>query len=145
MAAVNLQCDARLMTSNLQVFSQFVTSLDIMSSEVLHLAMGRMVFPSSEVSALSPTPRATRAAHYMASIGLWRSPVGPGGPGWCHVLVTCTVISDNNSWGVPVVFCATLVPCWMLFALWIVSGWVVSGSGLITSVFKPHEYVYVYM
>ena len=37
-ATVNLQRDAGLMTSNLQVLSQLVTSLDRMSSEVLHLA-----------------------------------------------------------------------------------------------------------
>ena len=98
-AAVNLQRDAGLMTSNLQALSQFVTSLDRMLSEVLHLAMGRMVFPSSEVSALSPTgpptPRATRAAHYMASMGLWAPPVGPGGPGplptsSCNMCMNCS-------------------------------------------------------
>ena len=55
-----------------------MTSLEWMSSEVLHLAMGQMVFPSSEVAALSRTPHAMRSVHYVASMGLWRPPVGPG-------------------------------------------------------------------
>ena len=80
-AAVNLQHDAGLMSSNLQILCQLVTSLQRMSSEVLSLDMGQGVFPSSEVAALSPAHRATRAAHYMSAMGLWRPPVGPGGPG----------------------------------------------------------------
>ena len=52
-----------------------------MSSEVLSLALGQVVFPSSEVAALSPAPRAPRAAHYMSAMGLWRPLVGPGDPG----------------------------------------------------------------
>ena len=33
------------------------------------------------MNAVSPVPRAHRAAHYMASMGLWRPPGGPGDPG----------------------------------------------------------------
>ena len=33
------------------------------------------------VGALSPVPRASRAAHYVSAMGLWRPLVGPGGPG----------------------------------------------------------------
>ena len=44
-AAVNLQRDAGLMSSNLQILCQFVTSLQRMSSEVLSLALGQVVFP----------------------------------------------------------------------------------------------------
>ena len=47
-AAVNLQRDAGIMLSNLQILSQFVTSLHRMSSEILNLGMGRVVFPSEE-------------------------------------------------------------------------------------------------
>ena len=39
-AAVNLQRDAGLMSSNLKILSQFVTSLQRMSLEVLSLAVG---------------------------------------------------------------------------------------------------------
>ena len=51
-AAVNLQRDAGIMLSNLQIISQFVTSLHRMYSEMLKLGMGRVVFPSEEVAAL---------------------------------------------------------------------------------------------
>ena len=80
-AAINLQRDAGLMSSNLQILCQFVTSLQHMSSEVLSLAMGQVVFPSSDVAALSPAPHASRAAHYVSAMGWWRPLVGPGGPG----------------------------------------------------------------
>ena len=64
-AAINLQRDARVMLSNLQILSQFVTSLHRMSTEMLNLGMGHVVFPSQEVAALSPTPREP------ATLGLW--------------------------------------------------------------------------
>ena len=78
-AAVNLQRDAGLMLSNLQILSQFVTSMHRMSMEMMSL--GQVVFPSEEVAALSTTPRAPRAARYMAAMGLWRPQSGPGDPG----------------------------------------------------------------
>ena len=46
-----------------------MTSLHRMSSDMLDLGMGHLVFPSQEVAALSPVPRATRVAEYMASDG----------------------------------------------------------------------------
>ena len=65
-AAINLQTwTPVLMSLNLQILCQFVTSLQQMSSEVLSLALGQVVFPSSEVAALSSAPRAPLAAHYM--------------------------------------------------------------------------------
>ena len=57
MAAVNLQRDAGIMLSNLQILSQFVTSLHRMSTEMMTLGMGSVVLPSEEVAALSMTPR----------------------------------------------------------------------------------------
>ena len=80
-AAVNLQRDVGIMLSNLQILSQFVTSLHQMSSEMMSIGMGRVVFPAEEVADLSPAPRATRAAKYMTAMGMWRPQTGPGDPG----------------------------------------------------------------
>ena len=55
---LNLQRDAGLMSSNLQILSQFVTSLHCMSSEVLSLTVGPLVFPLAAVDSLLPVPRA---------------------------------------------------------------------------------------
>ena len=93
-AAVNLQRDAGIMLSNLQILSQFVTSLHQMSSEMLSIGMGRVVFPAEEISDLSPAPRVTRPATYMAAMGLWRLQTGPGDPGpvpasSCNACMNC--------------------------------------------------------
>ena len=80
-AALQLQHDAGLMMSNLQVLGQFVTSLNRMSSEVMRLAFGQEQYPSAAVQSVAPSPRARRAAHYMAAMGLWRPPGGLGAPG----------------------------------------------------------------
>ena len=50
-AALQLQHDADLMSSNLQVLGQYVTSLNHMSTEVMRLA-----FPSEAVDAQAPVP-----------------------------------------------------------------------------------------
>ena len=52
-AAANLQRDADLMLSNLQILSQFVTSLHRMSSEMMSIGIGRVVFPTNEIADLS--------------------------------------------------------------------------------------------
>ena len=65
-SALRLQHDAGLMTSNLQVLGQFVTSLNRMSFEVMRLSFGMEVFPSDAAYVISPVPRAHLAAHYMA-------------------------------------------------------------------------------
>ena len=93
-AAMNLQRDAGVMLSNLQILSQFVTSLQRMSTEMLDLGLGHVVFPSQEVTALSPALRAPRAAQYMAAMGLWRPQMGPGDPGpvpvsSCNAFMNC--------------------------------------------------------
>ena len=82
-AAGNLQRDAGLMLSNLQILSQFVTSLQRMLTEMLDLAL-HVVFPSQEVVALSPAPRAPRVAQYMSAMGLWRPLWGRVIPGLCR-------------------------------------------------------------
>ena len=80
-AAVNLQWDAGLMMSNLQILSRFVTSLHRMSSEMISIGIGSVVFPAEEIADLSTAPRALRAAKYMAAMGLWRPQNSPGDPG----------------------------------------------------------------
>ena len=82
-AAVNLQRDAGLMLSNLQILSQFVTSLHRMSLEMMSIGIGHVVFPTNEIADLSTTPRVPRAAKYMAAMGLWRPQMGPVIPGQC--------------------------------------------------------------
>ena len=54
--ALQLQWDAGLMASNLQVLGQYVTSLNRMSSEVLRLAFGRENFPSDAVDNADQCP-----------------------------------------------------------------------------------------
>ena len=76
-SAVNLQRDAGLMMSNIQILPQFVTSLHRMSSEMMSIGVGHVVFPAEEVAKLSMTLRAQRAAKYMTAMGLWRPPSRP--------------------------------------------------------------------
>ena len=68
-AAVNLQRDASLMMSNPQILAQFVTALHRMSSEMMSIGVGHVVFPTEGVADLSMTPRAQRAAKYMTAMG----------------------------------------------------------------------------
>ena len=80
-AAVNLQRDAGLMMTNLQILAQFVTLLHRMLSEMLNIGVDHVVFPAEEVERLSIIPRAQRAAKYMTAMGLWRPPSCPGATG----------------------------------------------------------------
>ena len=80
-AALQLQHDAGLMMTIMQVLGQFVTSLNRMSSEVMRLAFGQEQYASAVVQAVSPSPRIRRASHYMTAMGLWHPPGGPGTPG----------------------------------------------------------------
>ena len=82
--ALQLQHDAGIMTSNLQVLCQFVTPLNRISSEILFLAVRPEVFPKAAMDVLSPVPREPRAAHYMAAMEVWRPPDGPVLPGHCR-------------------------------------------------------------
>ena len=58
------------MLSNLQILSQFATSLHCMSSEMMVLGIGQMVFPKAEVANLSPAPWVARAAKYMSAMSV---------------------------------------------------------------------------
>ena len=69
------------MLSNLQILSQFAMSLCRMSSEMMHLGIGQMMFPHDEVAGLSLAPLATWAAKYMSAMGLWRPETGQADSG----------------------------------------------------------------
>ena len=73
-AALQLQHNAGLILSNMQVLQQLVTSLCRTSSDVLLAVHGRQPFPSSAVQQVMPSYRVCRAAHYMMAMGLWRPP-----------------------------------------------------------------------
>ena len=93
-AAVNLQWDAGTMLSNLQILSQFAMSMSCMSSEMMDLGIGQMVFPHDEVADLSPAPRVARAAKYMTAMGLWRPQTdqtdsGPVPASTCRSCMSC--------------------------------------------------------
>ena len=75
-AAVNLQRDAGIMLSNLQIQSQFATSLHRMSSEMMSLGMRQVAFPTAEVADLCPAPRAARAKRFSLSrVFEWSRPI----------------------------------------------------------------------
>ena len=78
-AALQLQHDAGLILSNLQVLGQFVTSLNRMSSEVMRVAFTHEPFPMEAVQSVAPSHR--WAAHYMDAMGLWHPPSTQGAPG----------------------------------------------------------------
>ena len=74
-AALQLQHDAGLVSSNVQVLQQLVTSMCRTSSDVLLAAHGRQPFPSSAIQQAMPSYGVRRAAHYMMALGLWCPPV----------------------------------------------------------------------
>ena len=59
---MQLQHDAGLIMSNIQVLGQFVTSLNRMASEVMRVAFDREPFPSEAVQYVTPSHRVRRAA-----------------------------------------------------------------------------------
>ena len=80
-AAINLQRDAGVMLSNLQILSQFAIAMNRMSFSMMALGRGQSLFPSVEVDDLAPAPRTAWAASYMSAMGLWHPQMGPSVPG----------------------------------------------------------------
>ena len=80
-AALRLHHDASLIMTNVQVMSQFVTSLNRPSSEVMRTVYAREPFPTDAVQFVTPGRRVRRAAHYMAAMGLWHPTSAPVLPG----------------------------------------------------------------
>ena len=94
-AALQLQHDAGLILLNVQVLQQFVTSLNLASSEVMRVAFGRAPFPADAMQQVVPSYRVRRAAHYMAAMGLRRPPSSQGvwGPlpsATCNACMSCS-------------------------------------------------------
>ena len=95
-AALQLQHDAGLILSNVQVLQQLVTA-----SEVMRVVHGRRpfttmdAFPTDVMHQVMPSYQVRRAAHYMAAMGLWRPPTTPEvrGPlplATCNACMSCS-------------------------------------------------------
>ena len=80
-AALRLHHDASLIMTNVQIMSQLVTTFTRTASEVMRTVYDRAPFPTSAVDFVKPGRRVRRAAHYMATMGLWRSTSAPVFPG----------------------------------------------------------------
>ena len=93
-AALQLQHDAGLILSNLQVLQQLVTAFNRTSSEVMRVAFGQRPFPANAMQYVVPSYRVRRASHYMAAMGLWRPPItqdirGPMPSATCNACMSC--------------------------------------------------------
>ena len=88
-AALQLQHDAGLILSNVQVLQHLVTALHGASSNAMRAVRGHQPFPTHAMQHALPSYRVRRAAHYMTAMGLWRPPVAPGIRGPLSV-ATCT-------------------------------------------------------
>ena len=94
-AALQLQHDAGLILSNLQVLQQLVTAFNKTSSDVMRVVHDRRPFPTDAIHQVVPTYRVRRAAHYMTALGLWRPPTTPEirGPlplATCNACMSCS-------------------------------------------------------
>ena len=92
-AALQLQHDVSLILSNVQVLQQFVTSLNRTSS-CESLSVGSR-FLADAMQQVVPSYRVRRVAHYMAAMGLWRSPStqgirGPLPSATCNACMSCS-------------------------------------------------------
>ena len=80
-AALQLQHDAGLMLSNVQILQQLVTALHGASASVMGTVHGHQPFPKQAMQHALPSGGVVRAAHYMMAMGVWRPPIPPGIPG----------------------------------------------------------------
>ena len=93
--ALQLQPDAGLILSNVQVLQQLVMALNRTSSDVMRAVHGRRPFPTNAMHQVMPSYRVRRAAHYMTAMGLWRPPITPEirGPlllATCNACMSCS-------------------------------------------------------
>ena len=94
-AVLQLQHDAGLILSNVQVQQQLVTALNKTSSEVMRVVHGRRPFPTDVMQQVVPSYRVRRAAQYMAAMGSWRPPTtqevrGPLPLATCNACMSCS-------------------------------------------------------
>ena len=94
-AALQLQHDAGLILSNVQVLQQLVTALNRTSSDVLRAVHGRRPFPTNAMQQVMPSYKIRRGTHYMMAMGLWRPPVateirGPLPLATCNACMSCS-------------------------------------------------------
>ena len=76
-AALQLQRDVCLMTTNLDVLDQYVLCLQGTASKILEFSLGSRGFPSEAVAAGARGPRVRWAAVQMEVMGLWRPSLDP--------------------------------------------------------------------
>ena len=94
-AALQLQHDAGLILSNVQVLQQLVTALNRTSSNVMRVVNGRRPFPTNAYASGDALHRVRRVAHYMTAMGLWRPPTtseiqGPLPLVTCNACMLCS-------------------------------------------------------
>ena len=77
-AALQLQHDAGLILSNIQILQQLVTALHRASANVMGAVRGHQPFLTQAMQHALPSGGVVRAAHYMMAMGLWRPPIPPG-------------------------------------------------------------------
>ena len=68
-AALQLQCDAILMSSNLNVMQQYGIKPHQMASDILQSVFGRHFFPSAAVNDAVPVPRVLHTCTHLAPMG----------------------------------------------------------------------------
>ena len=71
-AAMQLHSDTCLMNTNLDILDQYALSLHGAASNILEKTIGGIQYPTTEVAAGAPGPRARRASVQMEAMGLWR-------------------------------------------------------------------------
>ena len=77
-AALQLQHDAGLSLSNVQILQQLVTALYGVSANVMGAVRGHQPFPTQAMRPALLSGGVDRAAHYMTAIYLLRPPIAPG-------------------------------------------------------------------
>ena len=77
-AALQLQHDAGLILSNVQVLQQLVTAFHNTSTNMMGAVRGHQPFPTHAMRHTLPSCRVRRAAHYMTAMGMWHPPITPG-------------------------------------------------------------------
>ena len=76
-AALQLQQDVFLMTTNLDVLEQYMMCLQGTVLKILELSLGFRGFPSEAVAAGAKGPQVRRASVQMETMGLWRPSLDP--------------------------------------------------------------------